>query len=186
VSADLRQLSGDLFRREDEVDVAGLDRAFWHAGVTRGRRILRHREPTLELDGLDTAGPVRAGARQNDADRARPVNLGEGAEERVDRQVGGLALLPLHQPEMPVGDRHRHVRRDHIGVIRLDRHPLGCLDDGDGRRPAEQLGQHAVVSRVEMLDEHIGEPGIRWQFADQSREGLESAGRRADADDGRR
>ena len=100
-------------------------------------------------------------------------------------RCGPPAGRPLDQPEMPVGDRHRHVRGDDVGTVCLDRHPVGRLHDRDGGCSAEQLGEHAVVPRVEMLDEHVRQSRICREITDQAGKRLEPACRGADADDGR-
>ena len=83
-------------------------------------------------------------------------------------------------------DGHVLVRRDHIDAVRPD--PGAILDlhhfhvrAGDA---LEQLGQDALVRRVQVLDDDKGHAAARRNVPQEMLQGIESPGGGADADDG--
>ena len=66
---DARQFARNSFRRENEIDTPRRDRGARHA-VVLGGLILRQGDAARAFDSFDTEGAIRAGAGENDADRA--------------------------------------------------------------------------------------------------------------------
>ena len=85
--------------------------------------------PGLFLDGPQAQGAVRAHAREDDADAPLLPVLGQGAEEKIDRQAQSAGRRRLEQVQHPVQDGHVLVGGDHIDAVRLDLHPVLDLDD---------------------------------------------------------
>ena len=75
---------------------------------------------------------------------------------------------------MPVRQRHLGARRDDVDVVGLDALPVGGLQHGDGGRARQELGENALVYRVEVLHEHVGEAAVHRETAEQLREGFEA------------
>jgi len=107
---------------------------------------------------------------------------GERAEECVDRQAKAVRGRRLEQMERAAQDRQVLVRRDHVHVIGLDLHPILDLDDRHRRRALEQLDQHALVIRVEVLDDDEGGSALGRCMLQKEIERFEAAGRRPDTD----
>ena len=60
--------------------------------VLRLLRILRDGQAAALLDALDADGAVAVRAGQHDGRRMRPVRVGQGAEEQVDRHRPAAAV----------------------------------------------------------------------------------------------
>src|SRR5262249_28915315 len=78
---------------------------------------------------------------------------------------------------------HGGVRRNHIEVVLLQRHAVGHLPYPHRRLFGKQLGQDAVVSRIQVLNEDEGHPGGGGQGSDELAKSLNPAGRGADGND---
>ena len=83
----------------------------------------------------------------------------------------------------PVEDGQIGVGRDHVEAIRLDLHPIFCLDNGHLGVPREQFRHHALVGRLEVRHKHERQPGVRRQVGEELHKCLQRAGRAAHADD---
>jgi len=84
---------------------------------------------------------------------------------------------------MPVPEGHRGVRRNDVRVVALELHAVPCFDHRHRRRACEELGQQAFVGGIEVLHQHVRQPGFRGKAADEASECLEATGGRANADD---
>ena len=69
-------------------------------------------------------------------------------------------------------------------MVGLDGHAIGDLSDRQGRFVAEQLGQDALVGRGQVLHDDDGHADVGGKVLEKRRDGLQAAGRSADADDG--
>ena len=112
--------------------------------------------------------------------------IGQGAEEEIDRQAQAPGRRRLEQVQHPVQDGQVLVGRDHVDAVRLDLHPVLDLDDRHGGGALEQLRQHALVRRVQVLDDDEGHAAALRHVLAKLLERLQPAGRGADADDGER
>ena len=179
-----RQLPRDALRRQHEIHHPRRDGAVRHAVVFRGLFILRKRQSALGLDDAQPLGAVRRRAGKDDADGAALLVGGERAEKEIHRQMLPARLRARHETQPPVQHCEVRIRRDDIDVIGLDAHPIARFVNRERGGAREQRRQHALVLRVEVLHEHEGQPGVQRQRAEQLRERLQPARRRADADDG--
>jgi hypothetical protein len=68
-------------------------------------------------------------------------------------------------------------------MVRLDPDAVGDLHDSHLRMRRQQRRQRAFVVRRQVLDQHQDQPGIGGRGFQELGEGLEAAGRGADADD---
>ena len=108
------------------------------------------------------------------------------ASERKNTSMGSVQLLLpilLAQQQPPARDDHLLLRRDQVDVVGLDRHPV--LDEVDRQLgvPREQLVHQALEVGRQVLDDHERHPGVVRDVVEEALEGLEPAGRCADADD---
>src|SRR5215472_15891640 len=58
---------------------------------------------------------------------------------------------------------HRGVGWYHVDAVRLNAHAMADFGNGHGCLFGEQLGKHALMFRIEMLDEDEAHPGISGQ-----------------------
>src|SRR5262245_50663249 len=172
----------DLLERQTIVDAAGGERRLRHSRMRRSGRILDDRGPADPLDGLDAGGAVDAGAGQHDPDRAVAVGPGDGLEEQVDRGAGEMHELRMAQLEPPIGDEQVHVGRRDVDRPGADGLVVDRLLHGQARPPAEQVGEHALVPRIEVLDDEDSRCEARGQGSDDLVKRLDASGRGADGD----
>ena len=82
------QLGSDLVQRQDEINIAGLDRSLGHAEILRRRLILSDDLATLLLDDLYPDRAVTISTREHDGDGILFVDLRHGREQRLGRGAG--------------------------------------------------------------------------------------------------
>ena len=68
-------------------------------------------------------------------------------------------------------------------MIGLDQHSINRLQHKHRRVACQQVHHHAVVGRIEMLDQDKGHAVSGWQRAYQLSAGIKAAGRSTDRDD---
>ena len=83
----------------------------------------------------------------------------------------------------PLDDGHVLVGRNDVNAVGLDRHAVRRLDDRHLRVPGEQFDHQAFVLGIEMRNEHEGDAAVGRHGGEEFLECVQSAGRRADADD---
>ncbi len=168
------QLPRDSGRRQDIIHHAGGDGAARHAIELRGAHFLGEGGAARSLDRLQAQRPIRCGSRHNHAERPASAVRRQGAEEIVDRHVAA-ADRPVRGVQDSTGNAQIAARRNHVNVIGLgaslafhlgNRH-FGCF--------GKQLRQMALVTRIEMLNQHECHAGIVRQMREQLREGLQAA-----------
>lgn len=71
-------------------------------------------------------------------------------------------------------------------MVPFDRHAVHHLQDGHAGCSRQQLRESAFVLRSQMLDDDDGHPGARRKRLQECRQGFQTAGRSAYADDGKR
>jgi hypothetical protein len=103
----------------------------------------------------------------------------------IDRQVRAGRLSARGDLQHASGDRHGGVGGDDVDVIGHNPKPLARPDDRHVGGAGQEIGQPALVARIEVLHEHEGHPGARRQMGEELREGLEAPGGSADPDDGK-
>ena len=82
------KFGGHLVRRQHKIHHACGDGAAGHAVVLGGFGCLRHHHAALALHRPDAKGAVATRAGEHDADGAVMLVLGQGAEEKIDREAG--------------------------------------------------------------------------------------------------
>jgi len=134
VAAHSRQFQGDFLGWQDEIDRAAADGALRHAVVFGRLSILGESDAAGGLDLRQSQRAVRAGTRQDHADRGRLLIFGQRLEELVDRQVQSARLTTGLELQDSRGDGHRRVGGDDVDVVGANGQVLRRLHDGCARR----------------------------------------------------
>ncbi len=170
----------------DEIDQSGADRRQGHPVIARAFGLLDDADPAIFLDRAQSRGAVRAGARQDDAGGIGLLIAGQRQEEIVDRAAQPARLDEVGQFQHAAANGQAPAGRDDIDAIGLDPlQPLALAHFQIGM-PVEQLGEHGFVIGVEMLDDDERHAGRRARRGQHFAQGLQPAGRCADADHGHR
>ena len=143
-------------RLQYKINLGGGDGASRHAVVLCGSGGLHHGHAAFAFDGLQSLGSVAAGARKNDADGAFALVLSQGPEEEIDGQAETARGGGCHQLKGAVQKGHVTARRDNIGAVWLDFHPVDHFKNLHSRVAPDQVGKEAFMVRGQMLDKHKG------------------------------
>ena len=111
-----------------------------------------------------------------------PHSSASGPQEAVDGHVRSRRLRARGQFQRPVCDGQIDVCRYDVYVVGFHRHAIGRLADRHGGGSRQNLGQHAVVIWIEMLNEYDGKAGVGGQIGEQELEDFQSARGGANAD----
>ena len=101
--------------------------------------------------------------------------VGHGPQEAVDGHVRSRRLRARGQLQRPVCDGQIDVCRYDVYMVGFHRHAIGRLADRHGGGSRKNLGQHAVVIWIEMLNEYDGKAGVGRQIGEQKLEDLQAA-----------
>ena len=175
IPRDGRQFPGDSGRRQHKIHHAGGDGASRHAVELRGSLFLGEGDTARGLDRLEAQRPIRCGSRQNDAEGLAAAVRRQGAEKRVDRHVAAT-VRPGRGMKDSIGNAQIASRRNHVNMVGLDASLAFHFGDGHFACLGKQLRQMALVTRIEVLNQHECHAGIVRQMAEQLRECLQSAG----------
>ena len=118
----------------------------------RGRFLDQHHARLL-FDGAQAERAVGTHPRKNHPDAVFLLVLRQGTEKEINRQAQPAWRRRLEQVQHPVQDGHVLVRRDRIDAVRSHRRAILDLDDLHAGRALEQFGQHALLGRIQMLDD---------------------------------
>ncbi len=175
-----------LLHRGHDVRQPGVHGAARHAVEFGRSRLLHEGHAPLFLDGPQTQRAVGAHAGQDDADAVLLLVMRQGAEEEINRQAQAARRDSIEQVQTPVQDGHVLVRRDHIDAVRLNPRAVLDLEDLHAGCALEQFGHDALVRRVQVLDNDKRHAASCRSVPQKQLQGLQSAGRGANADDGKR
>ena len=182
--AEVDQLARHLRHRQHEVDRRGGDRAARHAVEVGLVGHLREGQAALLLDVRNARRAVGARARQHDADGARAMRLRQRAEEQVDGHVAAARAIGIGDVQRVVVHRQQLARRDHIDVIALDSHRPADMPHRQRRHVLQQRRHIAAVLGRQMQHDDEGHAAVGRQVLEELQQGLEPAGRCADAHHG--
>ena len=175
MTANADELLRDLFGPKYKVDDIRRDGGPWHTVVARGVRGLCDRDTARGTDIQQTGGSVRARAGEDDAHGTVAACARQRLEKCVHRQIA-LPIAHTFLQAQPVGlERHHGIRRYDVGVIRFRNSAVNGLFHGDRRRFLQQFGEHALVFRREVLDDHERESRRVGQGGEQFAVRFESA-----------
>jgi hypothetical protein len=153
-----------------------------HHVELRALGILRERDSARVANGLQSERTVCVIARKHHADRVALLVLRQRAEEEVERTMRHLRRA-RRQKESAVADRHLRIGRNHVDLVLLDGHPIGHLLYRNRGRAGEDVDEQAGMMRIEVLDDHEGQPRIHRQRGDEIAEGVQAARGGTDGDD---
>ena len=170
--------------RQHEIGDAGGDRAARHRGVLGLVGILHQDDAGRLLHRAHAERAIGTGAAEDDGEAIVEM-LGHRAKECVDGRALAVRLAELDRGYFVVLDLQRPVGRDHIDMVRLQLLALFHLHHRHGGAGGNDGGQFAADIRIEMDDDDKGGAGVPGQRAEERLQGLDTAGRGADGDDGR-
>ena len=131
--------------------------------------------PPAALIASQAQRPIRCGSRQNHAERLAAPVCRQGAEKRVDRHVVAPGR-PGRGMKDSIGNAQIASRRNHVNMIGLGASLAFHFRDRHFAGLGKQLRQMALVTRIEVLNQHECHAGIVRQMAEQFRECLQPAG----------
>ena len=180
----LQQARGQLLRRGHDVRQPGINGAAGHAVELRRVGLLHQHHAGLLLDGLEAQRAVAAHAGKDHAHAALPLIFSERPQKEINGQPQAARRGRVQQMQHAVQDGQVLVRRDDIDAVRADGHAVLHLEDFHLRHALEQFGHDALVRGIEVLDDDERHAARRRHIFQKMFKGLQSAGRRAEADDG--
>ena len=68
-------------------------------------------------------------------------------------------------------------------MVAFERHPVRGLQNLHRRVASQQIDHHALVLRIEMLDQHEGHAVVGWRGVEELLEGVETPGRSPQCND---
>jgi hypothetical protein len=148
-----------------------VDGAAGHAVKLRGVGSLHKAGAGGLTDGAQAQGAIHAHARQNDANAVLLAIIGQGFKEKVNRQAKTMALGGFKQMQH-IG-QHREVvpRGNDVDMVGFNPHLVLGLQYRQGAVPLQQLHQHALAVRVQMLNHHVGHASIQGDTAQELLQG---------------
>jgi len=173
--ANPRQPRRDTLGRQDEIHAAGGRGRLRHRVEFGGGPILRECHPARGLDGFQAGRAVRSRAGEDHADGLASTLFGQRPEEPVDGQVQPRRLVAGGQFQFAVRNGQIGFRRDDVYVVGFHRQAVGRHADRHGGRSRQNFGQHAVVLRIEMLNEYESQAGVGGQIGEQMLKSLQAA-----------
>ena len=156
------------------------DRAARHAVEAGLVGVLRDDQPAVFLHRFQPDAAVGPGSRQNQADGAGAVLLGQRMQQKVEWQAGTMTRQGLREVQGALANGEIGSGRDDVDVIALDQHSVGGLLHHHGRAGGQQVHHHAFVGRIEMLDENKTHAVAGRQRRQQPSAGFQAAGGGAD------
>ena len=109
--------------------------------------------------------------------------LGEGAHEVVDGHVKRVRIATRSELQGVIGNGHGGVGWDDVKMVRLDDHAIRDFLHTHGGFLGEELGEHAVMLGIEMLNENESHACVGGKIAYEFGERFDATGRRADSGD---
>ena len=135
----------------DNIGHPGVDRTARHAVELRGRGILHKGDARVLLDRLEPECPVAAHPGENDRDAALLRILRERTKEEIDGKAESARCNRIEQVQPTIHERDILAGRNHVHLIRLDAHAIDNLRHRHRCYALQQLGEHALIGRIEML-----------------------------------
>ena len=176
------QRIGDPGHRQHQVDGAGRDGAQRHAVEAGLVGLLGDDQAAAFFHGLQPERAIGPGTRKDHRDGPRAVFLRQRMQQEVERQAGTMRGPRPRQAQGAVANRQIGSRRDDVEMVGRQRRSVGGLAHGHRRVRGEQVDHHALVGRVEMLDQDEGHAVAGGHPVHQLAAGLQATGRGADAD----
>ena len=132
----------DLCQRYHMIGVDVLQGLPRHRRKRRVSGILHHGHTTKLLDRPEPCGAIVEIACQNDAYRARTVDLSGRSEQRIDRRPEVVLPRSLRHPHSPRLHQQVAIGRRHIHMSSLQSGPVGRHRHRKPGRALKELGHH--------------------------------------------
>ncbi len=148
--------------REHQVHHVRGDGRFGHASRGGRGRILGHGQATGFSDPFEPQGAIVSRAGEHDTGRPRALGFSQRGEQVIHQPAANLLLRKRLDLDHAFGDVDLRVRCDDVCVFGLDPGRARDLRNREIRGAALQdLGYVTGAGRVQMQDEHEGDPGVR-------------------------
>ena len=145
-----RQLLG----RGHHIGHAGLNGTARHAVELGGGRGLNKAGACRFTDGAQAQRAIGPHARENHTNAVLLAIVRQRLEKGVNRQAQTPRLRGLLQMQHALLNRQVPPRGNHIDLVGHQRHPVADLFHRHVRAPAQELHQHALPVRVQVLNHH--------------------------------
>gem|GEM_PF-2189069 len=156
-----------LFYGKDVVDQAGPQRLSGHRVVLSACRVLRQHQPSFTLDLAQPYRSVSTHTGKNDCHCQILEILGQGAEEKVNRQPWPSVFGDVPELERAVENGEVFVGRNGVDVVRRSLHVAGSRHNRHAGCLLNQLVQQALAVRIGMGDQHKGHARINWHVPEE-------------------
>jgi hypothetical protein len=154
-----------------------------HAAIAGLIRVLRDYQPAAFLDRFQPKASVRPRSRKDHADGKLAVLFRQSVQQKVEGQAGAVTRLGLREVQDAISNRKIRSRWDDIKMLPLYEHSVSRLPHGHGRVAGQQVHHHALVARIEMLDQNEGHAVTYRQRVHKLAAGIEASCRSAYTND---
>ena len=176
-----RDLASQFFHGRHHIGQPSIDGAPGHGvELGRGGGLHEHRASLL-LDGGETQGTIRAHSREDDANALGSLVGGQGSQERIYGQTKPTWRRWRQQVQHSVQNGQILVGWNDVDPIRLDLQAILDLKNLHRRGPRKQLDQHALVRRVQVLNDHESHSALLGQVAQETLERFQTSSRGTNA-----
>src|SRR5690242_13695328 len=110
MATEMRQLSGNVLRREYIIDSACRNRITRHAAVLGCTLFLSEGQPAFLFDCLHALAAVESVAGKDNPNGSPTLHAGKGFEKRIYGQV--YSRSPVSKPQLSILQNHRGIWRD--------------------------------------------------------------------------
>ncbi len=165
----------DLPCGQHKVDRSALDRAPRHTVKVCLVRILRDDEAISFLDDPCAKAAVSAHPGKDDTDRALADVVRQRTQQEIEGQARAVTLTRGGNAKRAALDRKIDTGRNRIDGVGLNQHTVGRLLHRQGRVSAQQIDHHALVCRIEVLNDDKGHAAVRRQRSQELLASVETA-----------
>ena len=169
----------DLLQWQNEIDGAGRDGAARHPLIFGLVGILGDDETAHFLDRLGADAAIVAGAGKDDANGTLAEILGERLQQHVEGHAHGFMPLREREAYRAIANREIASRWDDIDAIGFDPHTIARFSNRHGRVCGQDLGHHARMFGIKVLDHDEGQAALRRYRRQKGAKRLEPASRGA-------
>ena len=156
--AEMRQLCGDLLRRQYIIDCVRGNRISGHAGMSSCPLVLRESYPAFLLDCFHSLAAVRSIPGEDNRNGPAALHASQRFEKRIDRQV--QPRPSVGQTQHSIFQHHRCIRRDDKNFVWAHCHAVFNGADRHRGGGSKNFGKEAFVMRIKVLHQNKRHAGI--------------------------
>ena len=178
------ELAGQRFDGSRKIGQPGVHDGARHAFKLGRGGVLHQYDTRPFLDGSRPQSAIGAHPGKDHANAALLPVLRQRVEKGINRQPPPARGRRGQQVQHPVQNGKILVRRDDIRAVGTHASAIPDLGHGHAGGALEQFGHDPLVGRIEVLDDDERHAAGFRHVIQEMLQGLETAGRGADADDG--